>query len=56
MVKNSFRTIGISSNLDGSENLLFKAYDKLRDEIVIEKDKDEKEELAENDSEYEFTQ
>ena len=33
MVKNSFRTTGISNNLNGSENLLFKAYDKLKEEI-----------------------
>ena len=54
MVKNSFRTTGISNNLNGSENLLFKAYDKLKEEIVIEQDINEKEEIAENDSEHEI--
>ena len=54
MIKNSFRTTGISNNLNGSENLLFKAYDKLKEEIVIEQDINEKEEIAENDSEHEI--
>ena len=35
-------------------NLLFKVYDKLKEEIVIEQDIDEKEEIFENDSEHEI--
>ena len=35
-------------------NLLFKVYDKLKEEIVIEQDIDEKEERVENDSEHEI--
>lgn len=35
-------------------NLLFKVYDKLKEEIVIEQDIDEKEEIVENDSEHEI--
>ena len=54
MIKNSFRITGILNNLNGSENLLFKAYDKLKEEIVIEQDINEKEEIAENDSEHEI--
>ena len=54
MIKYSFRITGISNNLNGSENLLFKAYQKLREEIVIEQDKDEKEEIAENELEHDF--
>ena len=49
MVNNSFRTTDISNNLNGNENFLFKIYDKLREEIVIEWDRDEKEQIAEND-------
>ena len=35
-------------------NLLFKVYDKLKEEIVIEQDIGEKEEIVENDSEHEI--
>lgn len=36
------------------ENYLFKAYEKLKEEIVIEKDTDEKYEIAKNDSKKEI--
>ena len=54
MVKNSFRISDISINLNGSKNLLFKYYNKLKEEIVIKQDIDEKEEIAEIYSELEI--
>ena len=54
MVKNSFRISDISNNLNGSKNLLFKSYNKLKEEIVIKQDIDEKEEIAEIYSELEI--
>ena len=54
MVKNNSRTTRISNNINVSENYLFKAYEKLKEEIVIEKDIDEKYEIAENYSKKEI--
>ena len=33
MVKNKFKIIDISNNVESSENLLFKVYDKLREDF-----------------------
>ena len=38
MVKYSFRHIRIANNLNGDENYLFYGYQKLKDEVIIEKD------------------
>lgn len=47
MIKNNFKTTDISWN--GKENLVLKAKDKLREEIVNERGINEKDKIAEND-------
>ena len=40
MIKYSFRTTGIANKFDKSEDSLFKGFQRLREEIIFEKDKD----------------
>ena len=57
MIKYSFRTTGIANKFDKSEDSLFKGFQRLREEVAIEKDKDLKnaeidDEMLANESSY----
>ena len=40
LIYNSFRVCGLSNQLDGSKNYLFKGFNLLQQKIVIDEDKD----------------
>ena len=40
LIYNSFRVCGLSNQLDGSKNYLFKGFNLLQPKIVIDEDKD----------------
>ena len=53
MIKYSFKVTGITNSLDKSEDYMFNVFDKIKSEIVVQKDIDENNEIALNSSEDE---
>ncbi len=53
MKKYSFKVTGITYILDSSEDYMFNVFDKIKSEIVVQKDVDENNEIALNSSEDE---
>lgn len=53
MIKYSFKVTGITNSLDKSEDYMFNVFNKIKSEIVVQKDVDENNEIALNSSEDE---
>ena len=45
MIKNHFKITGLTNNLDGSENELFTGFKRIKEEIIIGNDINEKNEV-----------